>query len=742
MSALRRSAISVAVSLALAIPMSSLAQTDRTFLANVPIGTAPANGGSTATVTSANGRYVAFQSAATNLVSGDTNGVIDVFLYDRESNSVSLISKSSTGAIGNAMSFEPSISADGRYVMFASDASNLVAGDTNNRTDSFVHDRNTGQTIRVSVGTDGSQHNFPSIEGAISSDGRYAAFRTFAAFDPADLNSTTDIYLRDIVLGTTTWITKTAAGNSSHSGISFPAMSGDGTVIGFTSPSGTFVAGDTNNVTDVFTFDRKTNAMQRVSVSSSGLQANQGSATPALNQDGTRIAFATDASNLVSGDVNAQRDVVIYDRTNSTLSLVSISDTGARINGSSQNRRAFSVSADGRYVVFQTPAPNVVAGDTNTLADLFIRDTIANRTERVSLTNFETAPNGQSVDGTISADGRWVGFRSFATNMVSAPVIGSFSNVYLRDRVTNEPPVANAGGDRTVEATAILTPVVLDGSASTDPDGDNLLYTWSGSFGVLSGVTVSPTFALGNHAISLTVDDSNGGLASDAITVSVVDTTAPVLSIPSDVVVVASGPLSAINIGSATATDIFPFVISNDAPSYFPVGETLVTWVAEDENGNRSEGIQRVLAHYAFDGFFGPLKKDKEHNEGRTLPVKFKLSYADGSPVENAQIQILLDRVINGVPVGSPEPAMIKRSKNEDGKYQVLVETAGLAAGDYLLMLDAGDGNVPYSTTVSLRSNEHGHRGHHEKSEHENHKEKDKDKDKEKDKEKSKNKDK
>lgn len=711
MSALRRSAISVAVSLALALPVSTLAQTDRTFLANVPIGTAPANGGSNATVTSANGRYVAFQSAATNLVSGDTNSVTDVFIYDRESNSVSLISKSSAGLIGNGMSFDPSVSADGRYVMFASDASNLVVGDTNNRSDSFVHDRNTGETIRVSIGTNGSQHNFPSLEGAISSDGRYAAFRSFAAFDPADINSTTDIYVRDLVLGTTTWVTKTAAGNSNHSGISFPAMSGDGTVIGFTSASTTFVSGDTNNVIDVFTFDRKTNAIQRVSVSSSGLQANQGSSTPSLNQDGTRIAFATDASNLVSGDVNGQRDVVIYDRTTSTQSLVSISDTGARINGSSQNRRAFSVSADGRYVVFQTPAPNVVAGDTNTLADLFIRDTIANRTERVSLTNFETAPNGQSVDGTISADGRWVGFRSFATNMVAAPVIATFSNVYLRDRVTNESPVANAGGNRTVEATAILSPVVLDGSASTDPDGDSLLYTWSGSFGVLSGVTVSPTFALGNHPISLTVDDSNGGLASDAITISVVDTTAPVLSIPTDVVVVASGPMSTINIGSATASDIFPLTVSNDAPSLFPVGETLVTWIAEDENGNRSEGVQRVLAHYAFEGFFGPLKNDKDHNEGRTLPVKFKLSYADGSPVENAQIQILLDRVVNGAPVGSPVPATIKQSKNEDGEYHVLVETAGLAVGDYLLMLDAGDGNSPYSTTVSNRANENKGKG-------------------------------
>ena len=148
---------------------------------------------------SANGRYVAFESEATNLVRGDTNNFRDIFVHDRQTGQTTRVSVASDGTQANGHSYDPSISADGRYVAFASLANNLVSGDTNDQQDIFVHDRQTGQTTRVSVASDGTQASGHSFNPSISADGRYVAFVSSASnlvggdTEPPILPSTTSL---------------------------------------------------------------------------------------------------------------------------------------------------------------------------------------------------------------------------------------------------------------------------------------------------------------------------------------------------------------------------------------------------------------------------------------------------------------------------------------------------------------------------------------------------------------------
>ncbi len=337
---------------------------------SVATGGAEGNGGSWYPSISADGRFVAFTSGASNLAPGDTNGFADFFVRDRLNGTTERVSVDSGGAQGDGDSYiqltTGSISADGRFVAFLSAATNLVAGDTNGWPDVFVRDRQTGTTERVSVATGGVQGNDESGAFSISGDGHFVAFYSGSSNlgGPAG-----GVYLRDLQLGTTECVSLASGGAPSWG--TAPSLSFDGRFVAFLSGSTILIPGDTNGVADVFVRDRQLATTERVSVATGGAQGNLGSALASVSADGRFIAFMSDATNLVGGDTNAAADIFVRDRLNGTTERVSVNSANLQGDSSSQYP---SISGDGRIVAFESPASNLVAGDTNWLQDIFVQD--------------------------------------------------------------------------------------------------------------------------------------------------------------------------------------------------------------------------------------------------------------------------------------------------------------------------------------------------------------------------------
>jgi Tol biopolymer transport system component len=321
---------------------------------------------------SGDGRYTAFRSAATNLSPGDTNEKPDVFVHDRLTKETTRVSVGSGGAQANYRSDQPSVSADGRYVAFESGASNLVSGDTNSTSDVFVHDRQAGTTTRVSVGSDGGQANQMSYSASVSENGRYIAFESLASnLATGDTNGVWDVFVHDRLTGTTERVSVGTGGTGGNFGSAFPSVSGDGRYIAFESGASNLVPGDTNRSDDVFVHDRLTGTTTRVSVGTGGVQADSSSVQPSVSGDGRYIAFESGASNLVPGDTNEQPDVFVHDRQTGTTTRVSVGTGGVQADSSSVQT---SVSGDGRYIAFKSGASNLVPGDTNRSDDVFVHD--------------------------------------------------------------------------------------------------------------------------------------------------------------------------------------------------------------------------------------------------------------------------------------------------------------------------------------------------------------------------------
>jgi Tol biopolymer transport system component len=382
---------------------------------------------------SADGRYVTFESDATNLVSGDTNAKFDVFVRDRQTGTTTRVSKSSAGAEGNDISEYPTISADGRYVTFESDATNLVSGDTNGAVDVFVRDRQAGTTTRVSKSNAGVEGDDASLNPAISSDGRYVAFHSIATnLVSGDTNGNSDIFVRDRQTGTTTRVSRDSAGVEGNGDSNYPSLSADGRYVAFWSNANNLVSGDTNAVTDVFVRDRQTGTTTRVSRDSAGVEGNDDSLRPSISADGRYVAFWSYATNLVTGDTNGAVDVFVRDRQTGTTTRVSRDSAGVEGNDDSYTP---SISADGRYVTFESDATNLVSGDTNAMYDIFVRDRQTGTTTLVARDSAGVVGNGPSEYPTISSDGRYVAFHSIATNLVSGDTNAMY-DIFVRDRQT------------------------------------------------------------------------------------------------------------------------------------------------------------------------------------------------------------------------------------------------------------------------------------------------------------------
>ena len=362
-----------------------------------------------------NGQIIVFASEATNLVDGDTNDVQDIFLHDWMTGTTERVSLSGQGQEANGASAWPEISADGLTVTFASTATNLVDGDTNGVEDVFVVDLQSGDVERVSHPTSGGQANEASSQPVISGDGRFIAFVSAATnLVPGATTGLAEIYLYDRLNGTLQWVSAPRI-ESANDGVSGePAISADGNWVAFSSNSAQLVSGDTLGLRDIFLWNRASNAIERASVTQTGGEANSLSYVPALSADGRFIVFRSHASNLVPSEIPNMGDIFLRDNLNGALQRVNLSTTGEQaLDGPSDEP---AISADGRFITFRSYATNLVPNDTNSSPDIFVRD-IQGTTTRVSVDSYSAESNRRNYSPVISADGAAIAFYSEATNL-------------------------------------------------------------------------------------------------------------------------------------------------------------------------------------------------------------------------------------------------------------------------------------------------------------------------------------
>ena len=367
---------------------------------------------------SGSGRFVAFESTAANLVKGDTNAEIDVFVRDRNTGTTERVSVRSSGAQGNSWSGYSSISGNGRFVAFTSPASNLVSGDGNANDDVFVHDRRTGVTTRISVSSGGREGNADSDYPSISADGRFVAFYSVATnLVKGDANGFNDLFVHDRKTGTTKLVTVSSSGAQANAGSGYLApgsISGDGRYVVFGSDASNLVGNDTNGQRDIFIRDLVARSTKRVSVGSSG-QADNASTDPTISADGRSVTFVSFATNLIANDTNGVDDVFVRDLGARRTRRVSVGSAGQEADNYSTDP---TISGDGRYVAFRSSATNLIAQDVNANDDVFVRDLSTGTTRRVSVGNAGQEGNATSGLPFISGSGQWVVFQSDATNLV------------------------------------------------------------------------------------------------------------------------------------------------------------------------------------------------------------------------------------------------------------------------------------------------------------------------------------
>jgi ribosomal protein L14 len=392
-----------------------------------------ANNNSGAPRTAGSGRFVVFESNASNLVKNDTNGVSDIFLRDRARKRTIRISVGGQHRQANGESHTANLSPNGRYVVFESYATNLVKGDTNGTWDVFLRDVAKKKTYRISVNSAGTQGNGASADPVVSADGRYVDFESSASnLIPNDSNgAVTDVFERDRSTHKTILVSVSTTGKHGNGSSSDPRMSTTGRYIVFESRATNFVKGDTAGETDIMFRDMSTHKTTRVSVNSNEHQGNAGSYSARVTPDGRFVVFESFSSNLAGTDNNHAADVFLRDRAAGKTYRISVSSNERPGNGYSSDP---SISANGRFVAFESAATNFTGHDANAHVDAFIRDRATGTTRCLSLTRSGRTGNAASSDPTLSADGKTVVFESWASNLVKRDTNGH-KDVFARGQL-------------------------------------------------------------------------------------------------------------------------------------------------------------------------------------------------------------------------------------------------------------------------------------------------------------------
>jgi Tol biopolymer transport system component len=429
-----------------------LAPIGRTDRVSISSSGREANGASSTPSLSADGRYVAFASSATNLIAGQATGCANcaqIFVRDRVTGATTLESVSSSGAPGDMVSRTPALSESGRYLVFSSPSTNLRAGPVPPATQIYVRDRLRQTTERVSTTSTGVPGDGDSTTPSVSADGRYVLFTSSASNLRPDggipcgsvcvnqpgtpTGTQQQIYLHDRDSGTTSLVS--GAGSTAPNGFATNgAISSDGRNAVFASTSSN-LAGPTGNITQVFVRDLPSGKIAMVSRSTTGAPGDRGSLYPVtLSRDGRYAAFLSDATNLVSGDTNGAVDAFVRDLVTGSTTRVSVSSSGEQADRPSDTNLqtchcgpgdvlapitySVAVSSDGRFVTFNSLSTNLVANDTNGVSDVFVHDLVTGATTRVSVNSEGSEGLGPSTAPSISGDGQVVAFASSASNLV------------------------------------------------------------------------------------------------------------------------------------------------------------------------------------------------------------------------------------------------------------------------------------------------------------------------------------
>jgi len=568
-----------------------------------------ANDASLDPVISDNASVIVFSSSASNLVANDMNGSSDIFSYSIVDNAIERISVDSSGNESDGDSRLPDVSYNGRFVVFESAAANLVAGDNNQAADVFLYDRANNSIERVSLSHLGEGANGPSYEPAVSDDGRFIVFASDADnLVVNDNNNVKDIFVRDRQENTTRRLSVSSAGLEADADSDTADISGNGKIAVFRSDATNLVAGDTNSAHDIFSYDLQQAKTDRLSVNSLGEEANTAAFTkPTITVDGRYVAFYSSASNLAANDVNASWDVFVHDRTEQVTHLVSVNNNAMAGDASSFEPY---ISAYGHYVVFGSVAANLTPEDLNESWDIFLHvlstanvppiadagadqsvmlgdivqldgshsvDPDANEGIAGEVSSyqwqFESTPAGSNVvlGGADTATPRFApdlpGTYLVSLVVGDAEQLGIIDEVLIRV-VENVDPVAAI--DVQVISGNVPFNVIVDASRSTDPEGDRLTVHWD--FGdpgseqnSSSELIVGHTYVRpGEYRIVLTVTDSLGNTDKASVTIGVLASNNPPTVNPTATAVSGVAPLMVTFAANAADPDNDNLVISWD----------------------------------------------------------------------------------------------------------------------------------------------------------------------------------
>ncbi len=460
------------------------------------------NGRSIESAISSDGRYVAFSSDATNLIDGDTTGgslIYDVFVYDRTNDVIQRVSQKADGTGANGNSWAPSISGDGRYVVFSSRATNLLNNVDNGIYQIYRYDRNDDSLECLSMSSATVEGNFDSMTPDISSDGAVTAYISGASnLAGGDANGFDDVYYYKHSNGSLNRVL--ALGGAEPNETSYGlAISGNGRYITFASFASNYVAGDTNNRYDIFLYDIQENTVSRVSMACDGSQSNGHSFTPDISSDGRYIVFQSEATNLVEGDTNGKADIFLFDtQQNTIISRVSTATDGTQSNNESYHP---AISGDGSSVVFDSLATNLVSETLNGASNVYVVNYPSGKVTCVNNLYTGSAEGAfQSQRPDVSSDGSFVSFDSDAWNLVPndtniekdvfVATFGTTPTVTTTAASNVTASTATSGGNVTSEGGASVTAKGVCWSTSANPTtSDSKTTDGSGTGSFTSSIT-------------------------------------------------------------------------------------------------------------------------------------------------------------------------------------------------------------------------------------------------------------